>query len=351
MIGIANRHIILSLLLACLMAACSSQEPQDQPGSSSMEFSVELKSSRTEVTNSNNLSAYPFAVYSDMISMDRTSETPYIPVHKGTAVSYNKTTKKWSYDDTQYWFPGFQYAFVAFHPAGPLNMCDINYADNTFTLTYTQPSNYKSARDLLISAHRRDYAGGDAEAVCFSFEHILTNIQVKVAYNCYSTGPKKVTINSLTIKNTPVKSKYSIKPAPLTGGSTMTSDWIVDDGSLEGWTVQRMDDVRVLFQGREARVIEVNKGPFALFTDSDALLLLPNPYDPEEDPDDQPEFELNYTTDQGETETVEAVIPRGWAPGTNLTLSLEINNGIVQVAVEVEDWNEGTTTNTTVPRK
>ncbi len=332
------------------MVACSSsQEPQEQSSSSAMKFSVEL-GSRAVITSNDNITAYPFAVYGDMISNDgTTSESSPITIHDATKVSYNSQTKQWGYDKTQYWFPGFQYSFVAVqpHPDNAKWLSSFLYSKDRLKFTYTQPSDYKSAPDLLISAHRRDYAGGDADPVRFRFDHILTNVNVLVAYKGFSSGPSSITINELTFNNIPVKSTYSIMPAPLTGDSKMTSDWVNGEGSVDGWTVDRWGSTNIKFRSDAPRIVQANKDALQLFSNSDVLLLLPNPYDP----DFPSELELNYTTNTGQTETVSAIIPRGWSPGSNLTLSMEINNGLVQFSVSVEPWKDGSSTNPTVPRK
>lgn len=344
--GTPYRLIIISFLLACIMSACDSQEIEAQPDSSTMKFSVELKS-RADVVNNSNITEKPFVVYSDMIATGITDDTKFIPVHDATEVSFNNSAKEWTYDNTQYWFPGFEYSFVACYPAGNRAVTGISYAKNHLNFTYNQPSDYKSAPDLLISTHRRNYEGGRAEPVRFGFTHILTKINLQVTYNCAATGPANITIDNLTLRNIPTQSIYSIEPAQLTGDSKMTSDWVNDDDSQMGWKVKNRDTIIIKFTGVAPRIVESNRGPFQLFSDNDALLLLPRP----DDSDDPAELELTYTTDAGDTETVSAIIPRGWDPGTSLTFSLRIDNGIVKFDINVADWQDGLPTNTTVPRK
>ncbi len=327
------------------MAACDSHEPQ-QPDSQSMIFSVE-SGSRAAVMSGDNLTDYPFAVYSDMVSMDGTPESSFITVHDATVVSYSPSERKWAYDNTQYWFSGYQYSFVAYHPAGAPWLSGIRYSKNHLQFTYSQPDDYKDACDVLIATHRRNYTGGKAEAVRFGFAHILTNVNVEMSYNCSSSGPTSITVDDLTFRNIPTKSTYAIKPAPLIGSSMMTSDWENDEGTQAGWTVGERGSLKIVFPSDAPRVVQSNKGDFKLFSESDALLMLPNPLDP----DAPAELELNYTTNTGEKETISAVIPKGWSPGTNLTLSLQIANGLVQFRISVEDWKDGSTTDTTVPRK
>ncbi len=345
MIGIPYRHTFLSLILACLSAACNSPEPQEQPVSSPMTFGAGL-GSRANVTGNDNITAAPFVVYSDMTSMSPSSESSFITIHDATEVSYSDG--QWSYNNTKYWFPGFQYSFVAFHPAGTRYLTGFEYSKNRLEFRYTQPAQYQNAPDLLISAHRCNYAGGDADPVCFDFVHILTNVNILVTYEAPSSGPGSITINNLTFKNIPTESTYSIQPAPLTGDSEMTTDWVNDEDSHKGWSVNGRSNLGIDFSGLgKPRTIQANKEAARLFTDSDALLLLPNPYDP----DSPAELELNYTTNTGEGKNLSATIPRGWDPGTSLTLSLKITHGLVQFSVSIEEWKDGSTTDTTVPRK
>lgn len=346
MMGITFRHIIFSFLIACLTVACTSHEPRQQSGSSSMIFSAELRS-RADLTDNDNFTSSPFAVYSDMVSIDRTPESPYITIHDATRVSYDATNSLWYYDNVQYWFPGFQYSFVALHPAVNPFLTDISYSNNRLQFIYTQPNDYTATRDVLMAVHRRDYDDGPADAVRFGFAHILTNINVKVTYNGSSTGPTRLDIIGLTFRNIPTEASYAVKPASLTGSGKMTSDWISDEGTHQGWTVKKHGDLNIDFPAGETRTVEANKGAFPLFSSTDALMLLPNLFDA----DNPAELDLHYITDKGDRETASATIPTGWDPGANLTLSLIIDNSGVQFSFTVEPWKDGTNTNTTVPRK
>ncbi len=340
------RHSFLPLLLLGMLSACDSQDPQEQTGSSAMKFNVALNT-RAEVMTSGHITAYPFAVFSDMISIDRTPESQYISIHDATVVRWNTSDRKWSYDNLQYWFPGFQYSFVALYPAGLSYLSDIQYSNNQLKFTYNQPADYHDASDLLISTHRRDYPGGDATPVNFGFSHILTNMNVEVTYNGSSSGPSSITIDELTFRNIPTKSTYAIKPAPLTANSTMTSDWVNDDNSQKGWTLNERGSLNITFPEDAPRIVEANKGSFKLFSGNDALFLLPNILDPE----NQPELVMIYTTSTGEKETVSAIIPTGWDPASSITLGLKLDNGLVQFSVTVNDWLPKEPVNTTVPRK
>ncbi len=329
-----------------LIASCDSSEPVGPTSDTAMEFDV-AAISRSSETTSDNITALPFVVYSDMKRLSSTSDNDFIKVHDATEVKYNAQSKKWSYDNTQYWFPDFQYSFVALHPLDATGITERAYQNNRLKLNYTQPKDYSSASDILVSAHRRNCEEGEKDAVSFNFAHILTNMQILISYKGPSSGPTSIKVDNLILKEVPVKSLYSIQPAPLTGDSKMTYDWVYSEDSQKGWTVESRGSVEISFPSAAPREIQANQGAFPLFTNGDALLLLPNPADP----DSEAGLELNYTTNTGETESVYAPLPaKGWEPGTKITLSMVIGASAVQMSYTVEDWKEGTTTNTTVPR-
>ncbi len=344
MIGTPYRHVILTLITSCLLAACSSQESQDFSEPESMIFSVDL-GSRANVISGNSIASYPFAVYSDMINIERTPESVFTNVHDATKVSYNQLSGLWSYNDIQYWFPGFQYSFVALHPAENQLLTGILYSRNNLKFTYNQPSDYKTAHDLLISTHRRNYEGGLTEPVRFNFSHILTNVNIVVSYRGLSSGPTSISIDDLIFKNIPLSSTYSIQPAPLVGTGKMTSDWVNDEGTQQGWSVVKRGDLKIQFSEEEQKVIKNYAAPVELFPSSDALFLLPKP----DDSSYPTELVINFSTDTGKKDTLSAIIPGGWNPGSKLTLTLNINNGLVQVGVSIKEWEEGSNTVTPVP--
>lgn len=346
MTGSLYRQVIAYVCVVCLTAACGSQEPAGPSAKSSMEFSADLGTRAVPMTG-DNLTAYPFTVFSDMLSIDHTSETKYISILDATEVSFDKYAHQWTYDNTQYWFPGFQYAFVAVHPGADPSLSEAEYQDNRLQLTYIQPSDYTQAPDLLISSHRRDCTSVNSEPVRFSFAHILTNVNVTISYRGMSSGPSSFTVDRLTFKNLPLKSTYSIKPAPLTGDTKMTSDWVNDEGTQQGWTVKERGELNIVFPEAAPRIVYANQGEFRLFSANDTLFLLPDP-----GKQDEPvELELHYITNTGVEETLTGTLPTGWNPGTSLNLEINIDNGVVQLGITVGDWTFGSATTTTVPRK
>ncbi len=328
------------------MAACDSpaqEEPMADGGT--MEFDV-ASLSRAQSTTIQTITQAPFAIFGDMAFATKTV------VFDGSPVTYNETANGWTYGEDQYWFPKHEHSFVALHPYNSPLISDYIYSDSKLEFTYNYPDNYSDAIDALIATHRRkigEEKTDNSGVVRFSFAHILTNVNVLVTYKGPSTGPEHITVDDVTFKNIPLKASYSITPAPLTGVSNSTYDWTNEESTFEGWRVDQRGELKIEFpqSGPKVRMIEANKAPELLFTDSDALLLLPNP-DKSELPT---ELMMTYTTSTGETSIVGATIPSGWHPGTGLTLSLKIDNGTVQFSIEVTDWKPTTPIDTTVPRK
>ncbi len=343
MFHISRQHILNAVILILTAALCVSCESEPaKAGSEAMRFAVS-DVTRASLTDGSNITKAPFAVFGDMQLHGSSLLTV---IHNGTVVRYDG--REWTYSDTQYWFPQHEHSFVAIQPADSRWASDFEYLNNNLNFTYTQPSDYKLASDLLIAVHRRDYEEGATDHVGFNFAHILTNINVLLTYKGDNiVAPKNLRINGLTFKNIPVESTYSITPAPLTEGSKMTSDWVNDEGSLKGWTVNKRGNLQIEFSDEDPKIVEINSGKLRLFSDSDALLLLPNPIDH----DATSELEIKYTKSTGEEETVSAVIPTGWNPGSTINLSLDIVNGMVQFSVSVEPWKKGSENNSTVPRK
>ncbi len=341
------KYTMLVSAAAGLLTACQSGKDEPRSTGNQVVFTTEVVS-RSSVTGNSNITDHPFVVYGDMINMEGGPDHKILPVLNGDKVSYNASTGQWTYDEPRFWFPGFQHSFVALHPANSTHLSTPRYIDSELSFTYTQPLEYTAAPDLLVSAHRRNYTDGKTDAVRFGFSHILTNVNVEVIYNGSSTDPTHITIDDITLRNIPVSSTYAITPAQILNDySSMTTDWVNPDGSQYGWTVGKRGDLVITFPAAAPREIQSNGPGRKLFTDRDALLLLPNP----DDPDMRAELEMNYTASDGEKNTVTAVIPVGWDPATAINLLVSIDNGKVQFSFTVEDWKDGSTTNTTVPRK
>lgn len=330
--------------IVLLAASCNNIAPEPVASGNEVCFVAGVESRATVITKENIASeGSSFRVFGD-IKSDK-EDSPLIQFND-CKVSYKDG--KWQYDGDRFWIPGYQHSFVAVHPANANCLSDIQYSNNQLKFTYTQPADYRKADDLLVAAHRRNYTGGKTSAVQFRFAHILSNINIQVSYTNPNADAVPLQVNSVVFKNIPFEATYGITPAKLSGSNTMTSDYLPEPDSFEGWTITGRDNLTIEFTEADDDVRYVPAGgePHKLLSNSNALLLLPNPTAPTE-------LVFSYTTfdtDGSHYNTDRLTIPQGWRPGLNYILSLTVTNGKVEFSIEVAPWEQGKTTNTTVPR-
>lgn len=341
------RHTILLLILMALaVSSCETQEPADPTPSAELEFDV-APLSRTTATTSENLKLLPFAVYSDW----KRTEDIIHDGFRGERVAYDASVAAWTHQGTQYWWPEFEHSFVAVHPfdMGNTTYKTINYKASALSFKVLQLSDYSKMSDILIATHRRNFIDGNSSPVCFKFDHIMSNFNIQVTYISPVKDAQALKINSIDLIDIPTQSTFTVTPAPLTGNSTMTSDYVTDPESFEGWTVNQIGRVTIkALKGHESQWdIPADGKPHQLFSAANALILLPNP-------EESTEMVVTYTTTDSEgshTNSEEITIPRAWRPGMSYTLSLQFTDRRVLFNIEVEEWQTGESTTTTVPRK
>lgn len=337
------------LTLSCLMASCGSSEPTEPADRSAVRFDNEALS-RTTLTTSDNLTDRPFAVYADMQRIDSPDDDKFVTVCDGLEVRYDASEKEWTYDDTRYWFPQFQYSFIAMHPANASGVTNPKISNNQLKFKYRQPSDYKRADDILLAVHRRNYTGGPTYPVRFRFEHLLSNIDVSVTYTDPDSEAAAIQVQDITIYDIPTQAEYAVTPAQLSPNAQMTSDYAVNPESIDGWNITNYGTVKTKFVStNKAATIPNDNTPHSLFSAGDALLLLPNP-------EEETEMEISYAVvdakgNAGPIQTETAVIPNGWLPGRRYLLSMLIVKGIVQFTVDVTEWEYTDPIETIVPRK
>ena len=109
----------LAATAAMTVAGCASSstdEPQPADDRQEMRFAVNDVSSRALATNSTLATqGAAFDVWGQMVRTQPTGGTR-IKVFDGVTVT--RTATDWTYDNPQYWFPGFTYDFKAIYSAG-----------------------------------------------------------------------------------------------------------------------------------------------------------------------------------------------------------------------------------------
>ncbi len=332
-----------------LLSACQSGADEPEVTYNEMVFATEVSSRAYPVSNSN-ITSLPFAVFGDMTGTDDSADNNPVKIYDDTEVKYDASVKQWLCEDTRYWFPHFQYSFVALHPAKAACLSDYDYSvsDNQLSFTYKQPDDYKTTSDLLIATHRRNYNEGVTFPVSFTFKHILSNINIAVTYINPAPGTLPLKITGITFKNIPTGARYAVSPASLSPDGIMTYNFAYEPGTLDGWTIHDTGDVEINSSEEYIASIPNDDKRHEVFTENNPLFLLPNPKD-------DTVMEVKYTVldDNGGSKeyTDTTVIPKGWMPGRKYLLSLQIKNERTQFSIDVIDWIETKPITTTVPRK
>ena len=310
------------------MCACTSTSETDEPTANELTFTA-TQASRSSLVSTENMAS--FTVYGNMVS----STNPSSPtsVFDGTTVS--QTADGWTYDNTQYWFPGQTYSFAAVHFPNSENISNLSYSDDKLTFRYTAPADYTQADDILTAAHRRIYQS-PATPVVLNFGHTMARINF-VANVDPAVQNVSIVINRIVIKGIATRANYTLQPASITGNSKQTSD-------LAGtqWTVSQTP-ARVSYT-KEPNVTVSTGASVSLFDSSvDPLLVIPQSVVSEM------EVELTYTRVGGTTSTVSGRLrtPASahgyvWTAGNAYTYSfnLGVDDFLIFDAPGVNAWDE-----------
>ncbi len=328
-----NKLIYSVLAVASLgaFAACtSSSDDGVEAPATQVQFRV-ADVSRSSLTNNDNITSKSFAVYGDMVSTSAAAGTKPTLVFPGTKVAYNGTN--WAYENTQYWFPGQTYSFVAVHPQdNSAAVSDLKYENNSVSFKYNFPSTYSNAVDVLTATHRRRYQTGNPHAVAFDFKHILARIDfvAKVDPQLEIT----VQVNHLTMRNVSTGATYTITPASTT---TETADY------TDGWS--DFTDAKATLFDRDFDVTLTKDNPTSdLFPiASDPLLIIP------QEVSQNLEVEIAYTV-SGAVKTAKAnlfsttVASHGgrWVAGQSYTYNFTLgdNDVILFTSPTIQSWSE-----------
>lgn len=312
-----------------MVVGCAASSETDEPTTGAeMRFTAGEASRSSLVTNDNLKS---FAVYGNMIS----TSTPgtRTTVFDNTPVTL--ADGAWTYEDTQYWFPGQTYSFAAVHFPTTDNISNLTYSDDKLTFRYTAPADYTKTDDILTAAHRRIYQA-PATPVALSFGHIMARINF-VASVDPSIPNVDITIHKIVISGVATRANYTLQAAPIAANSKQTSD-------LAGpaWTISSTP-TRISIT--KEPMLALHSGESASLFDAtvDPLLVIPQTVTSDL------EVELTYSRTGGNTTTVRGRLrtPASahgyqWAAGRAYTynFSLGVDDFLIFSAPEIKGWDE-----------
>ncbi|MDE7347528.1 MAG: fimbrillin family protein [Muribaculaceae bacterium] len=294
-------------------------------------------STRGSVTTSESMKKNPFAVYGDMTNLD--SSNPITLFFK-EPVSYNNS--KWTYANTRYWFPNYEYSFLAIHPStaipseGSTNgeITNFDYkGDASVSFDYTSPSDYSQATDILIAGHRRKYtASTDDKTVVLSFGHIMSRLNFVA-----NLENSNIEVTGITIEGIVSKAKYSVRPEIISSGNTETSDltgtlWSEHSGSTN------------ISKNKNFLPTTDSQGKLfiSLFPDNDPLIVIPQKVT------EKLKVVVTYNIGGQKDETIEGYLDSAllgsWMAGKlytyTFTLKATNNEFIIFSQPDIEEWKE-----------
>ena len=121
-------------------------------------------------------------------------------------VAYDEDKNVWGYQGLEYWIPGAKYWFKAFYPGDKFKVT--NTSENQyFTVSDVDVVNHQV--DLLVASATAEVPNNamcpkDGSVVNLNFQHLLSNIQIKI-----QSEVSGIKINAVTIVNADNNGAYS----------------------------------------------------------------------------------------------------------------------------------------------
>ncbi|MDE6304584.1 MAG: fimbrillin family protein [Paramuribaculum sp.] len=301
---------------------------------------------RASVTADINTKGSRFAVCGDMknVVSENSGNKPTV-IFYNTEVEYDGSS--WSYGDTRYWLPKYEYSFVAIYPTSVLSGAadDLQYSNSTLSSTYTIPVsdgekiNTHELVDIIAATHRRGHTDNSATPVNLKFFHIMSRINFLLSL----TGTvDKVRVTEIELEGVNKTGTFAVTPATLTAGSR------TDDYTLSWTDISGMSNLVAEID------TDVNNGDTQpLFPDDNAMFMIPQPENKEII------MKITYIYDHGEEQLQQTMVAQtpigGWEAGKmySYSLALDIVDEEVNMSfdVNVTDWKEGASNDVSVPRK
>ncbi len=332
------RYIIILIALCGLMTSCTSDTTAEPDAGAAVEVTfVTADPSRAVALSGINTEGSSFAIYGDNKFMN---SDHFMNVFCGDPVTYR--SGKWTYNGTQYWFPKYEYSFVAVYPAEAKGMSEAEYAASRLSFAYTLPETYSEASDLMVATHRRlcqydENSTSSPQPVNLQFQHIMSRINFKVTND---KAADTVRVTEIKLDGLNRTGSFTIIPAPLLAGSRQTDDYDFAWSDISN-KADLTADIRVDIPENESR---------ELFPNGNALFMVPQP------DNNSVMMHITYTLiDAGANDeqlTLHAQTPiGGWEPGKIYTYGLSVSEITKEICltVSVKPWHPEKNTDITVP--
>lgn len=312
----------LAATAAMTVAGCASSsvdEPQPADEKQEMRFAVNDVSSRALATNSTlTTEGSTFDVWGQMVRTQPTGGTR-IKVFDGVTVT--RTATDWTYDNPQYWFPGFTYDFKAIYSAG--EKITTNYGDDG-SLTI---SNFDATKgvDLLFANETRvcpetatDGTTTPMGTVDLKFRHQLSRVTFGVRTDDRYTGGDNVR-------------KIVVDAIEVTGVNGTATLNVAADGKTS-WSIAA-DAPRVTYSNSPDGGMELSNDYQDLFPGDKVILAIPQTLNGV-----KVKVSYHYTTGSLGNVSTEINLNGTWEAGKSYRYPITINTHIFFGTPEVDEW-------------
>lgn len=312
-----------------LLGACASidDEPKAPVSGLAMQFDVETANSRAVASDETfETDGTAFKVWGSF-GGGSGNAAPAI-VFSGETVTRN--SGKWTYSNTQYWLPGFEYDFNAIYPASAAGDATYDHDNNSITLTgldSTKGIDLMAAYSNVDAATTATYQDPDVNPapVDMRFSHLLS----RITFRGYSdekllgTG-RRIVVTKISIGG--FSSNGDVKISKISDG-VVTSDWTPATPTT-GEIKSISGDTYLEYTGTD------------LFTGDNALLIIP------QDIPDGAYLEVTYRYNMGADyeHTARANLKQGgitkWEAGKSYRYPFTFNEGIFFNLPTVDSWTD-----------
>ena len=156
-------------------------------------------------------------------------------IFPGVPVTKDTNTGVWAYEPqyTQYWVAGFTYDFAA--------VVDATVAQVANGMPTILSTNLQEQKDVLYATESREYNGGQAEKVSFTFAHLLSKAKFTVKNTITAGTGFEYSIKSIKILNADESGEYDVEARAWTATGTYKADFGVDADLAKGGSASGAD--------------------------------------------------------------------------------------------------------------
>ena len=346
------------MLIGMAFASSCTSDPEvtDYATGEEMTFDVG-PSTRAIVIKKDNVTKQTFRLYGDLNTKSVYINGEYFEglrkIFDGAQVKYQSSA--WNYGTAQYWLLGQEYSFVAIMPYAISGASGMTYSNSELSFSYTLPSNLNDAVDLLAATDRRKFHLGSSSlaTVSFTFKHLLSQISIQIALDedlmyvdddNYRKEDPDYEDEFIEFHRVEIYGSRSAAAFTVTPGS-LPADGQTSEGTIDMRLIDNDGDSKLSKPLSPARKITNNGQHVSIFSDADALLLMPQEFAS----DSEAKMGLTYTVNGNTGRERQIELPLAgnkWEAGKTYTFKFTVSKAYTgqikegSLTIEINDTTD-----------